>query len=238
MPTREQFTEDYLLEYVKRQLGYPTVNVELTTMQVKDCIEEVVELFNRYLPLTETQGQTLNKGKYVVSQPDSNLGVLDVEFLRRDRLDEYSVESALIYDPFYFISSGSLGGMDPAFYTASRMWLESVGRVFGAEFDYESNDEGVFLYLPAEANVKIVWAMPYTSLEDIKPEYHSLFKKLTLAKSKQILGEIRRKYAGVPAASGVVQMNGAELVNEGKAEEDRFTDDLIRVSTHYIPSFG
>lgn len=238
MPSPSDFTEEYLEEYVRTKLGYPVIQVELDDAHIEMAIRDSIELFQKYRPLQYIQGQLMAKGTYLISPPEDSMGVLDIDYSVQNQLDSMSVEAALLYDPFYFISSGAIGGVDIQLYDMTRRWMELVGRVFSAEFDWESTDDGLFMYIPQTAKVKIVWAMPYDGLSDIRREYQTLFQDLVVAKSRQILGDIRNKYGGIPGAGTVVQLDGATQKQQGMQEEQTITDELKRISPHYIPSYG
>lgn len=238
MPAK--FTDEDIIERVKSRFGYPVVNVELDETQITDAIEDSLEIFQKYRPKVSSNSSSfLNKGVHRLDPPEGHLGLLDVEFIRYDRLDNMSVEANLLHDPFYFISSGAIGGMDVTLYDLTRHWIEIVGREFSAEFDYEYKpDLGLYLFLPADAKVKIEWAMPYGSAEEVPTNYQHLFLKLVTGKSRQILGHIRSKYSGVPGAGGIVQMDGQEQLIQGRQEEEEAITEMIRISPHYVGFFG
>ena len=41
-------TNDDLVDYIKRQLGYPSVEVELTSDQIQDCIDYSIKEFSSF----------------------------------------------------------------------------------------------------------------------------------------------------------------------------------------------
>jgi hypothetical protein len=238
VPILSEFTTDYLIQYIQTKLGYPVIAIELEEPQYLQCIEDATEEFQKYRPIEYMQCSLLQKGVHLINPPTNSIGLLDLDYSVQQRLDNMSVEANLLYDPFYFISSGAIGGIDIELYDLTRRWMETVGRVFGAEFDYQITDDGLFIYAPYQVKATIKWAMPYESLANVRREYQNLFKKLAVAKAKQILALIRSKYSSVPAAGGSVQLDGERLREEGKAEEDTVLDELRRTSPYYIPSYG
>jgi len=231
------FTEAYILDYIKTRLGESVVDVELSEPQIRLCIEDTVELFERHRPRQYIQASYLNDGIHEITPPEDNMGVLDVDYTMRSTTD-MSVEAALLYDPFYFISSGAIGGLDIQLYDMTRHWMEIAGRVLSGEFEWEMTDEGLFILTPFNVKCRITWAMTYEDLTQLRKEYHPLFLNLVLAKSRQILGSIRSKYAGVPAAGGMMQLDGEWLREKGAADEEKYVDELMRTSLSYIPSYG
>jgi hypothetical protein len=87
-------TEDELKEYIKRQLGYPSVNVEVTDDQLSDVIGRSIKEFSEFAydgELVETVSININgAGTYVlpsnimsiakVSQGNNSIGDFDAKF--------------------------------------------------------------------------------------------------------------------------------------------------------------
>lgn len=240
MPTNDEFTEQYIRSWVLRALGAPTINVELEEIQIDQKIQDTLEIFQKYRPKETYIGNNYPRGFHYLTAPTDAIGVLDVEFVRSDYSSYESVEGALLYDPFYFLSAGGITGMDVTTYDLVRHWIEVISREFGAEEGYILFDNAdLFIQVPGTYRVGVKWAMPWNGLEDCHRPYQQLFLTLTLAKCKQILGNIRGKFAqGVPGAGGMVQLDGDYLKQTGRDEETQALDELKRISPHFIPSVG
>lgn len=234
------FNNSYIIDWVRKKLGDPTIQIELDETQIEQSIDDVMELFMIYRPVENNIGKQYGRGHYLLDPPTGAIGVLDVEFVRNDFATYESVEGALLYDPFYFLSAGGITGIDIQTYDLVRHWLEIISREFGSEEGYLLLDDGrVFLQVPGTFDVTIKWAMPWTGLGNIHRPYQQLFLNLTLAKSRQILGHIRAKFSqGVPGAGTMVQMDGEYQREKGATDEEKFTDELIRTSPHFLPSMG
>lgn len=234
------FNETYIIDWVRKKLADPTVAVELDEVQITQCIDDVLEEFSKYRPIEQIVSQQYERGHYLIDPPTGAIGVLDVEFVRNDYATYESVEGALLYDPFYFLSAGGISGIDVQTYDMVRHWLEIISREFGSEEGYLLLDDGrIFVQVPGTFNVMIKWAVPLADLTDIHRPYQQLFLKLTLAKCRQILGNIRGKFAqGVPGAGTMIQLDGDYMRTKGEADEEKFMDELIRTSPHYLPSLG
>ena len=106
MVAPDKFNNVYIIDWVRKKLGDPTVCVELDEVQIVQCIDDTVELFQKYRPREEYTTQQLAKGHYLVDVPSFDaVGVLDVEFVRQDYQSYEAIEGALLYDPFYFLSA-------------------------------------------------------------------------------------------------------------------------------------
>ena len=240
MPAPSKFTEAWLIDWTRKKLGDPTVCVELDETQIMQCIDDTMELFQKYQPRIYIQPYDAARGYHRIEQPnDITIGVVDVEFVRVDYSNYESIEGALLYDPFYFLSAGGISGIDVQTYDMIRHWTEIISREFGAEEGYMLLDDGrIFIQCPGWMKVNIHWTQTYTGLCDVRRPYYLLFQKLVLAKSRQILGHIRGKFAGVPGAGGTVQLDGEYQRDKGAMDEERLTDELMRTSLHYLPSMA
>jgi hypothetical protein len=235
------FNDSYIIDWVRKNLGDPTICVELDEVQIKQCIDDVKELFYKYRPKEYYVSQQYARGYHHIIKPEGAMGVLDVEFVRRDYMSYESVEGALLYDPFYFLSAGGLAGMDVQTYDMVRHWLEIISREFGSEEGYVLMDNGdLMIQVPGTFNVSIKWAMPWDNcFEDMHRPYQQLFLELVLAKSRMILGNIRGKFAqGVPGAGTAIQLDGEYQKTKGEQDLATYIEELKRISPHFLPSMG
>jgi hypothetical protein len=235
------FNETYIIDWVRKKFGDPTVQVELDETQIVQCIDDTIELFQKYRPKEQYTNQQLAKGYYLVDVPSFDaIGVLDVEFVRKEYMSFESIEGALLYDPFYFLSAGGISGIDITTYANVRQWVEIISRLFGAEEGYILLDDGsLFVQVPGTFDVTFKWAMPWDDLTGLHRPYQQIFLNLVLAKSRQILGHIRGKFnQGVPGAGGMIQLDGDYQREKGAADEEKYLDELMRISPHFIPSLG
>jgi len=133
------------------------------------------------------------------------------------------------FDPFdvafnnmYMLQAGQIGGL--AVFDAFAQYKETIGRVFGSEYNFIWNRNtktlkilrnirheediavGVYNFVPESILLKDYMASPWLSA-------------YALAQAKMILGEARSKYAsGLPGAGGAITLNGETLKTEGQTE--------------------
>ena len=133
------------------------------------------------------------------------------------------------FDPFdvafnnmYMLQAGQIGGL--AVFDAFAQYKETIGRVFGSEYNFIWNKNtknlkilrnirheediavGVYNFIPESILLKDVYASPWLAA-------------YSLAQSKMMLGEARSKYSsGLPGAGGTITLNGDALKSEGQAE--------------------
>jgi hypothetical protein len=141
------------------------------------------------------------------------------------------------FDPFdvafnnmYMLQAGQIGGL--AVFDAFAQYKETIGRVFGSEYNFLWNRNtkvlkilrnvrheeevavGVYNYIPESILLKDVYASDWLSA-------------YTLSQSKYMLGEARSKYtSGLPGAGGAIQLNGTELKAEAQAELEKLNEQI------------
>src|SRR6056300_174246 len=141
------------------------------------------------------------------------------------------------FDPFdvafnnmYMLQAGQIGGL--AVFDAFAQYKETIGRVFGSEYNFLWNRNtkqlkilrnvrheeevavGVYNYVPESILLKDVYASNWLGT-------------YALAQSKMMLGEARSKYtSGLPGAGGAIQLNGQDLKNEAQTMIDSLKESL------------
>jgi len=141
------------------------------------------------------------------------------------------------FDPFdvafnnmYMLQAGQIGGL--AVFDAFAQYKETIGRVFGSEYNFIWNKNtknlkimrnirheediavGVYNFVPESILLKDVSASPWLAA-------------YSLAQSKLMLGEARSKYqSGLPGAGGTVTLNGDALKAEGQSEIESLKERL------------
>jgi len=141
------------------------------------------------------------------------------------------------FDPFdvafnnmYMLQAGQIGGL--AVFDAFSQYKETLGRVFGSEYNFLWNRNtkqlkilrnvrheeeiavGVYNFIPESILLRDVYSSNWLG-------------SYSLAMSKMMLGEARSKYAsGLPGAGGAIQLNGDALKNEAQAEMQTLKDSI------------
>lgn len=83
-----------------------------------------------------------------------------------------------------------------------------------------------------------VYALLDVALRTVPERKFSMVRELALAKTKETLGYMRRKYSSIPGADRDIQLDGVALVQEGKQEWDAIVSDLRKRSTLVVPQVG
>ena len=120
------------------------------------------------------------------------------------------------------LQAGQIGGL--AVFDAFAQYKETIGRIFGSEYNFTFNRNskqltilrnvnhaediavGVNNFIPESVLIKDVYASDWLS-------------NYALAQSKLMLGEARSKFTGgLPGPGGAIQLNGDALKNEALSE--------------------
>lgn len=150
------------------------------------------------------------------------------------------------FDPFdvafnnmYMLQAGQIGGL--AVFDAFAQYKETLGRVFGSEYNFLWNRNtkklkilrnvqheeevmvGVYNFIPEAILLKDVYASPWLA-------------SYALALSKHYLGEARSKYkSGLPGAGGNVQLNGEDLKQESQQMQEQLKQELLNMEEGNSP---
>jgi len=99
----------------------------------------------------------------------------------------------------------------------SKMWVEfSIpGDVWDTE---DSTVDGV-----NNMNTLPIGNLPFGNINSIGKQW---IRRFALALSKEMLGQVRSKFANVPIPGQQITLNGTALITEGKEEQNRLRDEL------------
>lgn len=250
-------TRKDLGNWIMRQLGYPFVTVELRQEHIDDCINDAVEEYTEYAA-TEKQYFAINlkdyiggKGYYMPSNVQSVTNLYD-----------YGVHGSTTtgINPFNFNFMLSNGGFIPSpfngrsarsgwfDYHEAMSWLDLTYQMTGKGFEWEYNPRTKLLVVNPDP-IKYFHLTPETKyngdegcwiicecfcLGDEEEHYGEVWvKRMTLAKAKIFLGNLRTTYSGISLPGGA-QVNGEQLLAQGNDEQTALRDELRQ----RFPVFG
>lgn len=243
------------------QLGYKSREDLIREMQLRlaDGIVDVEldrEHYDTAIDLALARYRQLSSGSveesviFIQTQPGVVEYTLPDEVIEVRRLYRRGVGtnsgSGSNFDPFdvafnnmYLLNAGQIGGL--ATFDAFSQYKETVGRIFGSEYNFTWNrnskvlkilrnvniDEevavGVHNFIPESVLLGDIYASPWLAA-------------YSLAQSKLMLGEARSKYAsGLPGAGGAIQLNGDALKAEGQAELENLKQGIHNMEEGNAP---
>lgn len=231
-----------IFDYVMRQLGYPVVSVELTSDQVRECINTAI---NEYMSNGAMErgyhlfDVTAGNNSYVL--PDTIGAVSQVLYCLPNETIAGSTQDLFTYavynSPVGINMANSLHG--PSNIGVFFEYIQNRNRVIGADITFKVIDNTIYLYPPPKLTGQAILEYaknPFGS--DTDDEKDALIsasnawginwiKRYTLAQSKNILGLIRGKYSNVSGGPGESQtLNAAELLSQSKEETLALKEEL------------
>lgn len=218
-------TKDYILS----NLGYPTVSVELTERQLEWAIREACERWFEYrTPKLRYHMMTVVPGQDTVQIP-----------LEAIHPTPQGIKiSSVIYNPsdfesFQYFFQYTLYNYQPVQIANIYMMfqnLESFKLATGQFVSWEIVDGDKIRIGPIPKSATTIAVVYSTQDEDSNLDNNLWIWKMSLARAKQTLGLVRSKWS-IPSPNGsTIDMNGADLKNEGKTEETELMNELMQKS--------
>ena len=219
--------------WILRQLGYPLVTPEIRDQNLDDCINDALEEFTEYAA-QDQQCYAINLKDYIMDKGyimPSNVQAIV-------QLYDYGVHGSSVngINPFSFNYMMVNGGFVPAPFTGrsarsgwidyhmAMSWLYLTYQLTGKGFEWAYNPRTKLLKLtpdPIRASLFI-----FSSRGNDEENYGQTWvKRMALAKAKIFIGNIRQTYTGVNLPGGA-QINGAQILQQGNAEQDALRQEL------------
>jgi len=233
-------------QYCLRKLGNPVIQVEVSTDQLQQCIEDAVQVF---------QDLSTGEGNYqdvlafpVISGTSaydvSNLdlaGVLDMDLSFSDPNGInvlFSPTHMLLYED-WVIRGGYPGGpggsynensgMVLAGYEVAVQYLNDIKDTFGLKYHAQFSDaRQEILIWPTPKTTGVGLMLCYKKNKATDLYNHRMVKRLAVAEAKIQWGTNLDKYT-MTLPSGAT-MNGARILQDGQAEKEKVMDDIIAES--------
>lgn len=234
-----------LIKETQLRLADGVVDVELDREHYDVAIDQALKKYRQL-----SSGAVEESVIFIQTQPNTTEYTLPNEVMEVRRLYRRGVGtnsgSGSNFDPFdvafnnmYLLNAGQIGGL--ATFDAFSQYKETIGRIFGSEYNFLWNrntkvlkilrnvavDEevavGVYNFIPEHMLLNDVYAGKWLA------DY-------TLASSKQMLGEARSKYtSGLPGAGGAIQLNGETLKGEAQAEIESLIQSVHNMEEGNLP---
>lgn len=221
-----------LVEWIKRSLGYPTIQIEIEDSTILDAIDSSLQYFQRFsgnsyymnaLAIQLTPGVNL----YAVPDDIANIIDFDATFSYGTGVTTLFTAENILYH------EGLLAGYSPlevVSWELAQNFIDSVTKRFTSKFFLDFNKykkELKFTPTPRKATTGLLICYSYYSHDLQSPIYNEIWvKKYALALTKITLGQIWGKYNGMPIPGGGT-LNGDALKSEGITERDNLENDII-----------
>jgi len=220
-----------LITEIKLRLGDGMVDVELDPEHYNLAISKAVDVLRSRSDVASEESYVFLSTLVDVQEYSLPAEVLNVRKVYRRGVSSTST-GGTNFDPFdvafhnmYMVQAGQIGGL--AVFDAFAQYKETLGRIFGSEYDFTFNPNtkvlkilraikheedisvGVYNYVPEEILLNDNYAKPWIA-------------DWALAECKMMLGEARSKFpGGLPGPGGAVTLNGDALKQESMADKER-----------------
>jgi hypothetical protein len=225
-------TEEQIRSYVLASLGHPVIRVELNDHQLKLCMDEALTEMEYHAPqLTKQIVAFRTTGNYNLYQiPRYILRNLTYVTFKKTLLSIQSQAGTLEFDFFikYFQDNYLFDNFSIGDYYLLQSTLETTRRVLGQDGGWDIID-GQYLQLYPVPSVNDVAILEYRGLnaEVLTPKMRNWVQKYSTACAKEILGQVRGKFAIVPGPGGGTQLNGQALISQAQQEKQALKQELM-----------
>ena len=225
--------ETTVKDYILARLGYPVVRVELTSFQIKTCIDESITKLSYHSPMWANQFCCFiaDAGKNLYELPQYILNNLDYVVYKKSLLSMQYQAGSLEFDFFikYFQDNFLFSDFAVSDFNIMQTYLETIRKVLSQEGSWDViNNQYLQIYPTPVMDQAVI--VQYRALDSatIHPYYHNWIQKYALACAKGVLGAIRGKYKSLPSPGGGAMLDGEALKLESKEEKAALYEDLLR----------
>ena len=217
------YTPDQLIDYIFRQLGSPTWEVELTRQQIADGVQDALQTYSIWIPNTRVGNLVLVRGQFQYLQGyDVDQGIVDVQFVEPNPVPTEIFYGNLINPaPLFRL------GLDE--YDVFLRWRKTWQRVTSVKPDwwYDETEQTLYIHNPIERyQCAVFFYSSYTTTKNLPPVGALWVKQYALEKSRFLLGEVWSKYSG--AIPGPIQNLQLDQ-NKRTMAEDRLKELMIQL---------
>jgi hypothetical protein len=208
------FTCDQLTDYIFRQLGSPTWQVELTRQQVLDAIQDALQLCGQWRPTIRVGNVQLSRGIFeYLSGANVFLGIADVQFVEPN-----PVPTELFYGNLINPAPLFRTGLDE--YDSFLRWRKVWQRVTSIQpnWFYDDGRKCLYIHNPIERyQAGVFMYAPYDRTQDLDFTGAQWVKEYSLEQARYLYGEVLAKYSG--AVPGPLQALVLDQNKRQNAEE-------------------
>jgi hypothetical protein len=222
-----------LTKYIKSQLGAPTINVEVTTNQISEIIDDTVQKFTEYAYGT-LEGTILMElsGAKDYDMPDTMTNVLKLSTGGSgSNLTNFSANYGSGFVPNLWseqwFSDSITGSLIPNVIGISTT-RAILDKYFGDDLNYNFNHLNKTLQLLENFTGAAVMSYQYEYLADEQNDLvynHEWIKAYSLAKTKFLWGTVTGKYS--QTLVGGASINYSDMKQEAETSIDRLNEELL-----------
>lgn len=219
-----------VLDYIKSELGFPFIQIELEDNQILEHITKfTLREFSYYVPQVKKIGLNLDlaanlvpgkTNEFYISDPEG-IEILNIKQIY-PKLSDYLIHGM---DPVGPLAFGDLGNW--AVNNAAAGMLKSFSSF---DMTFEFTHPNIVRISPVMNNAGTLTVeyerMQPNDFSGIPNEYQWLFQDLALADIMIILGRIRTKFSEISSPWGNIPLQGDDILNEGKEKKREILEKL------------
>lgn len=238
---------------VRRRLGGSKLCVELIDSDIDSAITNALAQLTRYVPgesLAALTNASSTQKRYVVNQR-LLVGVTDVYFMDPNQVhDEISDNPFLNVNLAGYINisgseyigeaAGSEVYLQLGYFEDLRRFLSSAPEWQGLwEYNPATNkrEYAVYVDIPTGfveywVSYRYTWAYEGSDAQDrglpsIPPTFEAWVRDYVRAEAREILGDVRNKFGGIPQADGgVSETDGERQIERAREDKEKLLEDL------------
>lgn len=231
-------TRDRLKAYIKRQLGWPVINIEIHDSQIEDAINETVAEFlpyaydgvqRRFGVLTYLDG---------TQEYDMGYPCLSVQHVAETNMIDYAPSTSDLFSVEQHIANdflkGGMGKLDLITLELTQEMISTLSVIFGKRvaYDYNSITKKLYLHQPyADGQrliVELFRSIDYDNTDNSTPNRIYDIKwvqQYSSALARRQWGYNMMKYEGSTLPNGLV-INSAAILAEAKENITELKEQL------------
>ena len=249
-----------MTDTVRRQLGYPVIEVELDKEQLNIALNVAIEELRRrsasafhrgFMKLPIRAGvqryQLSNKTPGYVMPDGSVTGYNHIGqvmgVFRTTSAFMTSAHGSGVFGQVVLQHLYNMGTFDLLSFHLVSEYIEQLEHLFASRvtFSWDENSRVLWLHQVFSQNEMAIMdvAVERTEQELLVDRFTSRWiEQYTLAYSKKMLAQIRGKYASLPGAGGGVSLNASDLQAQADAEMEELISQIDNYQVNNVEEFG
>jgi len=225
--------DETIRDYVRAQLGFPVVRVELTEFQLKTCIDEAVTKLDYHAPTWALQYAVFDAsaGISLYELPAYMMNNLSYVIYQKDLLAFQFSKGSLEFDFFlgFWQNNRFFQNMNVGDYLLVQQYMEMIRKVLSRDGSFDVIN-GRYLQLhPEPPSTPTPVIVEYRAIDSntILPAFRNWVQRYALACAKSVLGRIRGKYQSIPGPGKGATLDGKDLLQEAAKEKEALMKELL-----------
>ena len=225
-------TKTGLKDYIKSQLGYPTINIEVTDTQINQIIDDTVQKFTEYAYGT-LEGTVIVQldGMKEYAMPDTMTNLIKLSKGSTSNITNFGANFGAGYVPNLwseqFFTGSLTGDIIPGIIAISTT-KSVLDKFFADDIVYNFNPHRKVLQLLENYKGPAVLHYQYEYLADEANDLvynHEWVKQFTIAKVKFLWGTVTGKFD--QALIGGARINYGDMKSEAIEAIDKLNEELL-----------